>query len=143
MRILLDTHIILWSLADSPQLSDKAREIILNPKNEIYYSVLSMWELEIKRLTHPDQIAFTSDMIKELCEQAGYNELYLNYMSIMFLENVYKCGNKLNHKDPFDQMLICQAIAKDMKLLTHDRNIVQYPKFSSGLFSLEKYIIAV
>lgn len=54
MRILLDTHILLWALSNDRRLPGKARNLIENEENEIYYSIISLWEVEIKRLAHPD-----------------------------------------------------------------------------------------
>ena len=54
MRILLDTHILLWTLSNDRRLPEKARKLIENEENEIYYSIISLWEVEIKRLIHPD-----------------------------------------------------------------------------------------
>ena len=61
MKLLLDTHILLWTLSNHERLSEKARKLIENPDNEIYYSVASIWEIEMKYLAHPDQMNFRAD----------------------------------------------------------------------------------
>ncbi len=58
MKILLDTHIAIWSVLDSEELSDRARKIILDEDNEIYYSAASVWEITIKHMAHPEGMRF-------------------------------------------------------------------------------------
>ena len=57
MKLLLDTHILLWALADDPHLPAKARKLIENPDNEVFYSIISPWEVEIKRMAHPKEMS--------------------------------------------------------------------------------------
>ena len=126
MKILMDTHVIIWALIDSPKLSGEARALISDPKNEIYISVLSLWEIEIKRLIRPDRIPVNARLIAGYCSQAGYKLVPLKEAEIYELESVTRAGESLTHKDPFDRMLICQAAAGNMVFLTHDASLKGY-----------------
>ncbi len=70
MRILLDTHILLWALSNDAKLPEKARELIEDEGNEIYYSMISLWEVEIKHLAHPDMMPVSAEEISGYCRQA-------------------------------------------------------------------------
>ena len=126
MKILLDTHMIIWVLTDSPRLPQKARELILQSDNEIYISVISLWEIEIKRLSKPDKIPFTAKIISDYCKDSGYKLIQLRENSIYRLSELSRTENEPVHKDPFDRMLICQAMSENMSLLTHDSLIKGY-----------------
>ena len=65
MKLLLDTHILLWALSDDMQLPSKARKLLESEENEIYYSLASLWEIQIKCLAHPGQIDFTAEQVAE------------------------------------------------------------------------------
>lgn len=124
-NILLDTHILLWALEDSPKLPKKAKKVILNENNSIYVSVLSLWEIEIKCEKRPDIFPLSAEEIAEYCKQAGYETIPLKDKCIYKLHEL-KQNDQTAHKDPFDRMLICQAEAENMKLLTHDGKIKNY-----------------
>lgn len=126
MKILLDTHIIIWTLTDSPKLTKRAKELILQADSEIYYSVISLWEIEMKRLTRPDKMPFTAKMIFDYCKNAGYKLIQLKENSIYKLGELTRPEGAPPHKDPFDRMLVCQAISENMYLLTHDSLIKGY-----------------
>ena len=126
MKILLDTHMIIWALTDSPKLSENARKIILNPENDIYISVVNLWEIEIKHLIKPDIIQMTAEKTADFCKQAGYKIIPLQENSIYHLGKLSRPDTEPPHKDPFDRMLICQAVSNGMKLLTHDSLIKGY-----------------
>ncbi len=126
MRILLDTHILLWALTNDPRLCEHARELILDEKNEIYYSILSLWETELKRLARPDAITVTAKELSEYCAKAGYMKLPLQEQHIFALENLRRKPDAPVHKNSFDRLLICQACAEGMILITHDALISDY-----------------
>lgn len=126
MKILLDTHMIIWVLTDSPKLPPKAKELLLNDDNEIYCSVISLWEIEIKRLSKPDKIPFTAQEISYYCKKSGYKLIQLKEESIYKLSELTRSETEPVHKDPFDRMLMCQAISENMNLLTHDSLIKGY-----------------
>lgn len=126
MKILLDTHIIIWALMDSPKLPQRTKELILRADSEIYFSVISLWEIEIKRFTRPDKMPFTAKMVSDYCKKSGYKLIKLKENSIYKLEELTRPESEPPHKDPFDRMLICQAISENMSLLTHDSLIKGY-----------------
>lgn len=126
MKILLDTHIIIWALTNSPKLPQKAKELLLRSENDIYFSVISLWEIEIKRLIKTNSLPITAQEISNYCKQAGFQLISLQENSIYKLQELFRPETEPLHKDPFDRMLICQAISNDMKLLTHDSFIKGY-----------------
>ena len=123
MRYLLDTQIILWALLDDKSLDKKVKELILNKNNEIYYSTVSSWEVEIK---HQKDKSFklTGEQFIFLCDQNYLLNLNINNKHVNNLKNV---ENKIN-KDPFDRMLLAQAKAENMILITHDKKFNNYDK---------------
>ena len=128
MKILLDTHILLWALSNDTKLSEKARELIENEENEIYYSVISLWEVEIKHLSHPDIMPISAEEIFEYCEQSGYKKITIKENHIFNMKGLKREKNIPPHKDPFDRMLICQADVEKMVFITHDSLIYGYNK---------------
>ena len=126
MRILLDTHIILWALTNDYRLSQKARDIIEAADNEIYYSVISLWEIELKRLLHKREMPLTGTAVSSYCRDAGYIELGLLDAHIFALENLHRQEIAQPHKDPFDKILLCQAKEEKMRFLTHDKLLLDY-----------------
>ena len=126
MKVLLDSHILLWALTDDPRLSRKAREYISDPDNFIFYSVASVWELAIKHQLHPDNIEFSSEELIVYCDEAGYESLDLSVDHVLMLETLKRPEDAPKHKDSFDKMLISQAKADDMVFLTHDELLPYY-----------------
>ncbi len=121
MKILLDTHMILWAFTDDIRLSEKARSFICDENNTIYYSVLSAWEVTIKHMLHPDQFLIGGKEFCNLCQKAGFYELALISDHVSELETLQKKKSSKSHNDPFDRMLISQAKHEGMRFLTHDK----------------------
>ncbi|MBR3146790.1 MAG: type II toxin-antitoxin system VapC family toxin [Eubacterium sp.] len=121
MKLLLDTHIILWAFSDDDHLSEKARTLILDRDNTVYYSLISVWELSIKHMLHPDQFVLDPAEFCNLCRASGYYEMPLEESHIITLESLKQKKKVKQHNDPFDRMLIAQAKSEGMTLLTHDR----------------------
>ena len=128
MKTLLDTHILLWALSNDEKLPEKARELIENEENEVYYSVISLWEVEIKHLAHPDIMSVSAEEISGYCEQSGYKQITINKNHIFTMKDLKREKNAPPHKDPFDRMLICQADVENMVFITHDALIRDYKK---------------
>lgn len=127
MKVLLDTHLLIWSLMDVSSLPEKAKKIISNPDNEIYYSIISLWEIEIKHIAHPVALPYSAEAVEKVSnEKAGFQLLQLTQSSIHKLSELKRPDSAPRHKDPFDRILICQAIANDMIFLTHDSLIPDY-----------------
>lgn len=126
MKILLDTHILLWALTDDPKLPQKARELILDPANQLYFSTISVWEVELKRLAHPKQMPLTAASLIRFTEIAGYRQITLKTSHICRLAALRRDDTAPIHKDPFDRILICQALEEGMMFLTHDPLLAGY-----------------
>jgi PIN domain nuclease of toxin-antitoxin system len=118
MRILLDTHVYLWWLQDHPKLSLAARETIISA-TEVYVSSVSIWEAGIKIALgklEADIVALASNI-----ELNGFIELPLFAKHALQLARLPDI-----HRDPFDRMLIAQAISEPLRLLTADNQIAEY-----------------
>ena len=126
MNVLLDTHILLWALSNDVRLPEKARVLIENEMNEIYYSIVSLWEVELKRLAHPEAMPVCAKELAEYCEQSGFQRILVMEKHIYALAGLKREENALPHKDPFDRMLICQAATENMLFVTHDSLIPGY-----------------
>ena len=100
--------------------------MLIDPENEIFYSVFNVWEIAIKRAAHPDQFNFTSKDFVKLCCKAGYKPLEGRIRHIFSLETLRQADDAPRHKDPFDRMLLAQAKAENMKFITHDELIPYY-----------------
>lgn len=123
MKLLLDTCTFLWVTADSSELSANARRLFSDPANEVFLSVASAWEIIVKnklgRLPLPEPPHEFIPKYRQLHEIAP---LSLAEEAVLQLSRLPDY-----HKDPFDRILICQAIADGLVILTPDRHITQYP----------------
>jgi PIN domain nuclease of toxin-antitoxin system len=123
VRVLLDTHALLWWMIDSPELSDKAREAIRSRNNEVLVSAASIWEIAIKyrlgRLPEADRFVHSVEPILEALDFKGL-PITLNHAK---RAGLLPLGE---HKDPFDKMLIAQSIAEDIPLVSDDELFDSY-----------------
>ena len=126
MKLLLDTHIMLWLFQNNSMLGKNVRDMILAGDNEIYYSVVSAWEVSMKNGAHPDLMLLDGKRFLSLCESSGFEELPLFKRHILTVETLCRPENTPLHKDPFDKMLIAQAKADGLVFLTHDRKLTDY-----------------
>lgn len=117
-KYLLDTHIFLWWLSDAKQLSQEVFDIISDTSNQIYISSASIWEIAIKEAL--GKLKVEADLTSAI-ETNGFIELKISAICANATQKLEQI-----HRDPFDRMLIAQAIEKDMTLITVDRFIVQY-----------------
>ena len=122
MKILLDTHVILWALEDSPRLPLYIRDLIQDSNNEIYVSSISLWEIAIKHKKAPEKMPFSAERIKDFCLRAGFIFLSLSLDSV----TLYEKYDFSSHQDPFDQMLVAQSLCNNMRLITHDEKLKLY-----------------
>lgn len=126
MKVLIDTHIAIWSVLDDPMLSKTARDILLSSENEIYYSSASIWEITIKHMAHPEAFLYSGYHLAKGCDENGFIALpVLNHHSFA-LETLKRPENAPRHNDPFDRIMLAQAKAEGMKFLTHDSLIPYY-----------------
>lgn len=126
MKLLLDTHILIWALNDDPRLSEKARKLILDKNNTVYYSTASIWEVSIKHANHPDNVEFTGKELSQFCGEAGYLPVGISDKHIFSLETIRRKEGAPLHHDPFDRLLVAQAKAEKMSFITHDSLIPYY-----------------
>lgn len=133
MRVLLDTHYLIWSMYDSSRLPAELVTLLKDKDTWIEYSIVSLWETEIKHLKHPDVFEFSaSDLIYD-AQNSGYHMINIEPFHIFTLGSLADEGDT-NHKDPFDRMLIAQAKSENMLLATHDRRLVAYDEPCVGYF---------
>lgn len=126
MKILVDTHIVLWSLTGDDRLPSEAIKFMENPANELYCSVASIWEVAIKHMLHPNKIMMSGADMLEKASLVGFKILQVKGGHVAALETISRPKDAPQHNDPFDRMLIAQAKAEDMLFITHDSLIPQY-----------------
>ncbi len=118
MRLLLDTHIFLWALADSTSLKPAARKLI-ESADEVYVSAASIWEVAIK--ARLGKIEADPNELVAAIAASGFQELPVRAVHAAGVARL-----ALHHSDPFDRLLIAQALAEPLKLLTADAVLAQY-----------------
>jgi PIN domain nuclease of toxin-antitoxin system len=118
LKVLLDTHALLWWVTDDPRLSKEARTAILNA--DVAVSVVSLWEIEIKRGMGRIDVD-TRELIREVGQTEGFRMLEIRPTHVLTLGEL-----PLLHRDPFDRMLIAQAIRDRLTLVTRDEAIHRY-----------------
>ena len=121
MRLLLDTQIMLWALTGSARLGAAARGLIADPANDIYVSTASIWEIAIKHALGRGDMPVSGARAAELCAQAGYRELPVAWRHAVAADTLPRL-----HADPFDRILVAQANAEPMRLLSRDPVVVGY-----------------
>lgn len=123
MKLLLDTHIFLWYIAARPSLNTDTRDLIRDPDHQVYLSPVSLWETLVKhrlgKLSLPEQPEI---YLSRQRARHGIDSLALDEASVQRLASLPSY-----HRDPFDRMLICQALEHDLTLVTVDEAILQYP----------------
>ena len=118
LRLLLDTHAFVWCLSDVPRLAGGARNAIADPRNDVFVSAVTGWEISVKRakgrMTAPDNLL-------AMAEERGFTHLPLTF------HHAEQAGNlPMHHRDPVDRMLIAQAQAEGLVLVTRDAFIPLY-----------------
>jgi len=120
MKLLLDTHLLLWAANDPRQLTKTARALIENPENELLFSAASLWEVTIKQsLGRPDFRADARLLRRGLLDN-GYTELPITSEHAVNVDRL-----PLDHKDPFDRILVAQAMVEGITLVTSDRGLAK------------------
>jgi len=122
MDYLLDTHAFLWFINGSNELSPQAKNIIQNPENTMYLSIASFWEIAIKLNIGKLAIDMSFDELKKEADKNDFRILLIRYEDTRVLTIL-----ELFHKDPFDRILIAQAIQNNLTMITRDANFASYP----------------
>jgi PIN domain nuclease of toxin-antitoxin system len=122
MKFLFDTHVAIWTLFDDSRLSQAARDILINPGNEFLFSVCNIWEIAIKRGLYAPDFHLDPREIRLYLLRNGCEELTIQSKHVVEVDSLPPI-----HKDPFDRILIAQAMVEGITLLTADAVIAQYP----------------
>jgi PIN domain nuclease of toxin-antitoxin system len=118
VRYLIDTHALLWWREDSPRLSVRARREIADPSNEGCVSIVTLWEIVLKRSNGKLQFP---DNLEDVLRQEAFTLIPISFQHLQTAESL-----PWLHRDPFDRMLIAQAIVEGAPLITHDRAVLAY-----------------
>jgi PIN domain nuclease of toxin-antitoxin system len=118
MRLLLDTHVLLWWREDSPRLSGRARAEITEAANEVLVSVATLWEIVIKRAL--GKLIFPDDL-EAVVREESFQVIGIGFQHLRQMELLPDL-----HRDPFDRMLIAQALTEGAPLVTNDRALLAY-----------------
>jgi PIN domain nuclease of toxin-antitoxin system len=118
---LLDTHVLLWAARGPSELGAQSQQILTDERNELWFSVVSGWEIVIKSGLGRDDFRVDPTAIRDRALRAGYRDLQVRGTHVLGLALLAPI-----HADPFDRMLLAQARAEDLLLLTADRKVLQY-----------------
>jgi PIN domain nuclease of toxin-antitoxin system len=121
MKILLDTHLLLWAAGEPGRLSARARALIKDPANELVFSAASLWEIAIKRRLGRDDFHVDPRLLRRGLIDNGYGELAMTSEHAVATDSLPPL-----HKDPFDRILVAQATVEGITLLTADPMVTQY-----------------
>ena len=122
MKLLLDTHLLLWAAGDPERLSTDATRLISDQNNELFFSAASIWEVAIKSTLDRDDFQVNSRLLRRGLLDNGYSELPIMSEHAVAIDALPPI-----HKDPFDRILIAQANVEGINLLTSDSMVIQYP----------------
>jgi PIN domain nuclease of toxin-antitoxin system len=122
MKLLLDTHLLLWVAGVPDRLSDAARTLISAPENELFFSAASLWEIAIKRGLGRADFKVDARVLRRGLLDNGYSELPVGSEHAVAIDSLPPI-----HKDPFDRILVAQATVEGITLLTVDALVAQYP----------------
>jgi PIN domain nuclease of toxin-antitoxin system len=121
VKLLLDTHLLLWAAGEPKRLSKLARRLIDNPENELLFSAASLWEVAIKRRLGRKDFKVDARLLRRGLLDNGYSELPIISDHVVATESL-----PLLHRDPFDRILVAQATVEGVTLLTIDSLVSQY-----------------
>jgi PIN domain nuclease of toxin-antitoxin system len=122
VKILLDTHLLLWAAGEPRRLSKQARMLIDNPENEVLFSAASLWEVAIKCGLGREDFKVDARLLRRGLLDNGYSELPIMSEHVVATESL-----PLIHKDTFDRILVAQATVEGITLLTVDSLVSKYP----------------
>jgi PIN domain nuclease of toxin-antitoxin system len=122
VKLLLDSPLLLWAALFPERLSDAARALITDPRNELLFSAASIWEITIKSVRGRDDFRVDPRVLRRLLLDNGYIELPLTSQHAVTIDSLPPL-----HKDPFDRLLLAQAISEGIVLITADAQLARYP----------------
>jgi PIN domain nuclease of toxin-antitoxin system len=122
MKLLLDTHLLLWAAAEPDRISLRGRKLIDDPRNELLFSAANLWEVAIKRGLGRNDFQVDIRLLRRGLLDNGYNELPIVSQHVVAIESLPTI-----HKDPFDRILVAQVTVEGITLLTTDATVAKYP----------------
>lgn len=122
MKLLLDTHLLLWAAGQPDRLSQVARDLLEEPQNEPIFSAASLWEIVIKRSLGRKDFQVDARVLRRGLLENGYRELEIKGDHAVAAD-----GLPAIHKDPFDRILVAQSMVEGILLLTADPQVARYP----------------
>jgi PIN domain nuclease of toxin-antitoxin system len=122
MKLLLDTHLLLWAAGEPDRLPDDAKAMIAETNNELFFSVASLWEIAIKQGLGRSDFQADARLLRRGLLDNGYSELPIVSEHVVAIDALPPL-----HKDPFDRLLVAQATVEGVTLLTVDARVAQYP----------------
>jgi len=121
VKLLLDTHLLLWAAGAPEKLSDSARSLLLDETNSLFFSSASIWEIVVKRVLGREDFRVDPSRLRRLLVTNGYAEIFVTSDHALAIDRLPSL-----HKDPFDRVLIAQARAEGMLLVTVDALVTKY-----------------
>lgn len=121
MHLLLDTHLLLWALAEPGRLGPELMDVIENPDNEVLFSAASIWEIAIKAALKRPDFQINPIVVTDGALDAGFRELAVDAIAAAGVANLPD-----HHRDPFDRLLVAQALAHGLWFYTADRLLPPY-----------------
>lgn len=122
MHLLLDTHVLLWAAGTPDKLSSQAINLLQDPENHLLFSAASIWEITIKRGLGRNDFRVEPEVLRRALVENGYSELAITSTHVMAVGHLPGI-----HKDPFDRVLVAQAMTEGVLLLTADDMVAKYP----------------
>ncbi len=121
MKLLLDTHLLIWAADDAQRLPQSLRELMADPANELVFSAASVWEITIKRGLNRSDFQVDARALRRGLIDNGYIELPIRSEHVVAIDALPPI-----HKDPFDRLLVAQAQVEGIRLLTNDATVALY-----------------
>lgn len=121
MKLLLDTHLLLWAASDSKHLSKKAKKLLNDNENQLFFSVASIWEIIIKNQLGRNDFSINATAFRRSLIDNSYIELPILGKHTLTLAQLADI-----HKDPFDRILLAQSISEGLTLLSADKKLIKY-----------------
>jgi PIN domain nuclease of toxin-antitoxin system len=121
MRILLDTHILLWALTDPQRLDQATAAALIDPANDVRFSTASIWEIAIKHRLGRTDFPNPPDLIAQTARRSGFAELPISLAAAAMVASLPS-----HHRDPFDHLLLAQAMTEPARLYTADAVLARY-----------------
>ena len=122
MKLLLDTQLLLWAAGQPERLSMTARKLLNNPRHELLFSAASLWEITIKNSLGRDDFRVEPRLLRRGLLDNGYTELPITSQHVVSVDTLPPL-----HKDPFDRLLVSQALCEGVTLVTADTQVARYP----------------